>query len=158
MLATNLCLVMVVRQHTKLTTMMKIVPMKSYNHVQKKIPSKAKKVAIKSSKPNLTTTLKSNSKTTTKSFGLSGEKVNSSTLQMNVEEHLHKRMYVMFVFARNNELSSFVCGIGFFCFLFLYSIIVEHQVTFFKWCQTMIFFVFLLSLIQANLCSADNFR
>jgi hypothetical protein len=69
-------------------------------------------VAIKSSKPNLKTTLKS----TTKSFGLSGKKVNSSTLQMNFEEHLHKRMYVMFVFARNNELSSFVCGIGFFCF------------------------------------------
>lgn len=83
---------------------------------KKRTPSKVKKVAIKSSMPNSRITLKSNSKTTTKSSNLSGEKVNSLTLQMNFEEHLHKRMYFMFVFVMNSELSSFVYGINFFCF------------------------------------------
>jgi hypothetical protein len=43
MLATNLYLVMATRQHTKLTTTMKIVPMRSCNRVPKKISIKGKK-------------------------------------------------------------------------------------------------------------------
>lgn len=83
--------------------------------LEKKSPSKAKKVII-ISKPNSRTTLKSNSKTTVKSSSLNNEKASSSTLEMNFEGHLHKRLYVMFVFAGNSQLSSFVCGIGFFVF------------------------------------------